>query len=155
MEKDIKNIIVIGKIVAPQGLRGEVRVQTYTENPQDFQKLKVKSSKFKDGDFKFVRVVPSSDLIIAKIAGFDDRNAAESLRGTELYISRDSLPALGADEYYQADLIGMVVLSGGEPVGTVVTMHNFGAGDILELDNGEMLSFVGADVDMEHRAIIL
>ena len=97
---DSKNILV-GKIVAPQGIRGEVRVQTFTSTPRDFQKLKIKSTRFNDGDFKFVRVVPNSTVIIGKITGIDDRNTAETLRGTELFIERDTLPDLKADEFYQ------------------------------------------------------
>ena len=80
---DSKHILV-GKIVAPQGIRGEVRVQTFTDTPVDFKKLKIKSVRFNDGDFKFVRTVPNSNVIIAKISGIDDRNAAETLRGTVL-----------------------------------------------------------------------
>lgn len=147
------NKILVGKIVAPQGLRGEVRVQTYTQNPLDIAKLKVESENLKSDDFKFVRALPNSDVIIAKITGFDDRTAAESLRGTELFILRDSLPELPAGEYYQADLIGMDVERDGTTIGRVTDMQNFGAGDILELDNGEMISFQNADVDMGNKII--
>ena len=64
--------ILVGKIVAAQGIRGEVRVQTFTENPQDFQKLAVFSAGFGDGDFKFVRAVPNSNVVIAKIRGVNE-----------------------------------------------------------------------------------
>ena len=147
--------ILVGKIVAPQGIRGDVRIQTYSENPQDFQKFKVQSVKFKETDFKFVRVVPNSTVIIAHIAGYDDRNAAETLRGTELYINRDTLPDLKDSEYYQADLIGFSVMRDGEKIGIVAGFQNFGAGDIIELDNGEYVSFIGADVDMKSKTIIV
>ena len=149
---DLKRILV-GKIVAPQGIRGEVRVQTFTATPTDFQKLNIKSSRFNDGDFKFVRAVPNSTVIIAKIHGIDDRNGAETLRGTELYIERDALPDLKENEYYQADLIGFDVLRHGEKIGVVDCFQNYGAGDIIELDNGNMVSFIGADVDMENKTI--
>jgi len=151
MANDTK--ILVGKIVAPQGIRGDVRVQTYSENPGDFREFKVQSSKFKEEDFKFIRVMPNSTVIIAHIAGFDDRNVAETLRGVELYIDRDSLPATRDGEYYQADLIGFAVIRDGEKIGVVAGFQNFGAGDIIELDNGEYVSFVGADVDMEHKEI--
>lgn len=144
------NKILIGKIVAPQGLRGEVRVQTYTEKPTDFQKLAVSNEQL---EIKFVRAVPSSDVIIAKVTGVDDRNAAESLRGTELFIDRASLPALESGEYYQADLVGMTVIQNGITIGIVDSVQNFGAGDILELDNGDMISFNGASVDMANKTI--
>ena len=148
------NKILIGKIVAPQGIRGEVRVQTYTASPNDFQKFKVQSSKFKQNEFHFVRRLnPTSSVIVARVDGYPDRTAAESLRGTELFVSRADLPAPGDGEYYQADLIGFDVLRGGEKIGVVAGFQNFGAGDIIELDNGEMVSFIGADVDIVGRHI--
>lgn len=149
---DAKQILV-GKIVAPQGIRGEVRVQSYAENPADFKKFVVYSNRFDNGAFKFVRAVPNSNVIIAKINGVDDRNAAEGLRGTELYIARDALPDLRDGEYYQADLIGFDVIRDGVKIGIVECFQNYGAGDIIELDNGDMVSFVGAVVDMGARIV--
>lgn len=147
------NKILVGKIVAPQGIRGEVRVNTYTEKPTDFKTLNVFSDKFNAGDFKFVRAVPSSNVIIAKIHGVDDRNVAETLRGTELFIVRDTLPPVADDEYYQADLIGFDVVQNGNKIGIVDCFQNYGAGDIIELDNGDMVSFMGASVDFENKII--
>ena len=145
--------ILVGKIVAPQGIRGEVRVQSFAENPRDFQKFSVQSAKFNDGDFAFVRVVPNSNVVIAKIRGVDNRNVAETMRGTELFITRDALPQLENGEYYQADLIGFDVVRNEQKIGAVVCFQNYGAGDIIELDNGDMVSFVGANVDMDARKI--
>lgn len=145
--------ILVGKIVAPQGIRGEVRVQSYAENPADFKKFVVYSNRFASGAFKFVRAVPNSNVIIAKISGVDDRNVAEGLRGTELYIARDALPDLRDGEYYQADLIGFDVIRDGVKIGIVECFQNYGAGDIIELDNGDMVSFVGAVVDMGARIV--
>ena len=151
---DSKHILV-GKIVAPQGIRGEVRVQTFTDTPVDFKKLKIKSVRFNDGDFKFVRTVPNSNVIIAKISGTDDRNAAETLRGTELFIERDTLPVLKEDEFYQADLIGFDVVRDDRKIGIVDCFQNYGAGDIIELNNGDMVSFVGAKVDTKNKIIYI
>ena len=149
---DSKHILV-GKIVAPQGIRGEVRVQTFTDTPVDFKKLKIKSMRFNDDDFKFVRTVPNSNVIIAKISGIDDRNAAETLRGTELFIERSALPDLKEDEFYQADLIGFDVVRNGTKIGVIDCFQNYGAGDIIELDNGDMVSFIGAEVDMQNKTV--
>lgn len=149
---DAKQILV-GKIVAPQGIRGEVRVQSFAENPVDFKKMAIKSNRFSDCDFKFVRVVPNSNVVIAKIRGVDDRNAAETLRGTELFIVRDALPDLRENEYYQADLIGFDVVRNGKKIGVVDCFQNYGAGDIIELDNGDMVSFIGATVDFDMRTV--
>lgn len=147
--------ILIGKIVAPQGIRGEVRVQSFAEKIMDFQKFNVHSNRFADGDFKFVRAVPNANVVIAKIRGVDDRNTAEALRGTELFINRDALPDLNTNEYYQADLIGFAVVRDGAQIGTVDCFQNYGAGDIIELDNGDMVSFVGASVDMGGKVIVV
>ena len=147
--------ILVGKIVAPQGIRGDVRVQTYSEKPSDFQNFKVQSSKFKETDFRFIRAVPNSTVIIAHINGFDDRNAAENLRGVELFIERSTLPETNDGEYYQSDLIGFSVIRDGKKIGTVAGFQNFGAGDIIELDNGDYVSFIGADVDMAAQEIRL
>ena len=151
---DSKHILV-GKIVAPQGIRGEVRVQTFTSTPSDFQKLNIKSLRFKDEAFRFVRTIPNSNVIIAKISGIDDRNAAETLRGTELFIERGALPDLKENEFYQADLIGFDVVRNGKKLGIVDCFQNYGAGDIIELDNGEMVSFIGADVNIENKIIYI
>ncbi len=148
--------ILVGKIVAPQGIRGDVRVQTYTAQPDDFRNLEIISDRFAASDFKFVRLLnPMSSVIIAHIGGINDRNAAETLRGTDLFINRDRLPQLGTDEYYQADLIGFDVVRDGQKIGMVACFQNFGAGDIIELDNGDMVSFSGADVDINSKTIAI
>ncbi len=145
--------ILVGKIVAPQGIRGEVRVQTFTEKPSDFQSLAVFGDKIPVDALHFVRVVPNTNVIIARVDGITDRNAAETLRGMALYINRDDLPVPRDGEYYQADLIGMTVVRGDVELGRVVGFQNFGAGDIIELDGGDMVSFKGAKVDFENKLI--
>lgn len=146
--------ILVGKIVAPQGIRGEMRVQTYTAAPTDFKNLKIHSDKFNSDDLHFVRLLnPTSSVIIVRVNGINDRNAAETLRGTELFIMRDALPDLSDNEYYQSDLIGFTVIRNGEKIGIVDGFQNFGAGDIIELDNGDMISFVGATVDLDKKII--
>lgn len=147
--------ILVGKIVAPQGIRGEVRVQAFTEKPSDFQSLSVFGDKIPAGALHFVRVVPNTNVVITRVDGTNDRNAAETLRGTELYVNRDDLPATRDGEYYQADLIGMAVMRGGMELGRVACFQNFGAGDIMELENGDMVSFRGANVDFEKKIITI
>jgi 16S rRNA processing protein RimM len=149
-----ENKILVGKIVAPQGIRGEFRVQSFAQQPIDFKKFHIFCDKCDDGQFHFVRVL-KQNIIIANIDGINDRNTAESLRGTELYISRDDLPKLKENEYYQSDLIGFDVVREGKKIGVVDCFQNFGAGDIIELDNGEMVSFINADVDMANKQIIV
>jgi len=131
--------ILVGKIVAAQGVKGELRVQTFTESPDDL-------AKFNTG-VKFVRAA-GPNAAICRMDFVADRSAAEKLRGRELFINRSDLPKLKKGEHYIADLIGMSV--GPRKVADV---HNFGAGDILELDNGDMISFNGATVDYEKKEI--
>lgn len=148
--------ILVGKIVAPQGVRGDVRVHTYTASPTDLRTMRVHSKMFTHDAFNFIRRLnPTSDVIIAHINGFDDRNSVEQLRGIEMFINRTELPQTKSDEYYQTDLIGMSVVRDGIKIGTVVCFQNFGAGDIIELDNGDMVSFIGATVDMNNKTIIV
>lgn len=153
MHKDSK--ILVGKIVAMQGVRGDVRVQTFTEKPQDFAKFKIQSSKFNPDDFKFIRALPNTNVIIAHIKGVEDRTSAEVLRGTDLFIDRDSLPKTHDGEYYQADLIGFDVIQNGISVGKIVCFQNFGAGDIIEVENGNMFAFRGANVNFEAKTVTI
>ena len=118
------NRILVGKIVAFQGVRGDVRVQTYTAAPSDFRDLKIISNKFATKDFKFVRALPSTNVIIAHINGFEDRTSVEVLRGTELFIERDTLPEIKDGEYYQSDLIGFYVVRDGKKIGIVDCFHD-------------------------------
>ena len=145
--------ILVGKIVAPQGIRGEVRVQTYTENPTDMKQLTIHSPRLSDGAFHFVRAIPSSSVIIARIDGVNNRNAADLLRGVELFINRDDLPRLPDGEYYHTDLIGMRVVRDGVQIGVVDNVQNYGGGDILELDNGDLIAFNSVDVDIDNKTI--
>ena len=148
--------ILVGKIVAPQGLRGEFRVQSFSSNPNDFKGFHIISDKFTPEQFHFVRVHnQKSNMIIAKIDTVSDRNSAENLRGTELFIMRSDLPELKQNEFYQHDLIGFTVVQDGKQIGIVDGFQNFGGGDIIELDNGEMVSFIGASVDTENRIITI
>ncbi|MBR3147729.1 MAG: 16S rRNA processing protein RimM [Alphaproteobacteria bacterium] len=149
---DSNNKILVGKIVAPQGIRGEFRVQSFAEKPEDFKGFRIVCDRFDAEKFHFVRVL-KQNVIIAKIDGVDDRNTAESLRGTELFVFRDDLPKLKENEYYQSDLIGFDVVRDGKKIGVADCFQNFGGGDIIELDNGEMVSFVGANVDFDNQVI--
>lgn len=152
--KDNRRILV-GKIVAPQGIRGEVRVQTFTASPDDFKNLVVFGNGISADSFRFVRALHGTNVIIARITGINDRNVAETLRGTELFVERDTLPDAKPGEYYQADLIGMRVVRDGIELGRVACFQNFGAGDIMELDNGDMVAFRGASVDFETNVILI
>jgi 16S rRNA processing protein RimM len=137
--------ILVGKIAAPQGLHGEFRVRTFTETPADLAEL--------NAGVKFVRAA-APNIAICRMDGVNDRAAAEKLCGTELFVGRDELPPIEDGRHYIADLIGMKVIgAAADSESHVAAVHNFGAGDILELDNGQMISFNGAAVDYEKKCI--
>jgi 16S rRNA processing protein RimM len=125
--------VLLATIGAPHGLRGEVRVKSFTADPmslRDYGRLTAADGR----TFDIERLRPAKQVVIAKFRGINDRNAAEALNGTELYIERGKLPAAEEDAFYHADLIGLTALSeAGEELGTVTAIHDFGAGDILEI----------------------
>ncbi|MEZ5898679.1 MAG: ribosome maturation factor RimM [Hyphomicrobiaceae bacterium] len=126
--------VLLGTIATAHGIRGEVMLRTYTSDPDaiaDYGALTDKSGK-RTFKIKSLRVTPKG--VIARIDGVDDRNQAEGLRGTDLYVSRAQLPATEEQEFYHADLIGLEARNaGGAVVGEIVAVANFGAGDLLEV----------------------
>lgn len=126
--------ILLGDIGRAQGLKGEVRIRSFTQDPgaiASYGPLEVE-----DGtrlvEFEKLRI--DGNGLVARIKGVATREAAEALNGTKLFIGRERLPAHGEDEWYHADLIGLSVRDkDGAPFGTVVAVHNFGASDILEI----------------------
>ena len=130
----IENPVLIAKIGAPHGIKGEVRVKSFTDDPLalgDYGSLY-------SGDgrkFKLMRARLQKNLVIAKFKGVNFRDEAEALNGIELFIDRSMLPDdTEEDEYYVTDLIGMdVVDETGTKVGTIAAVPDFGAGDLLEI----------------------
>ena len=140
--------VCIGKIVSVHGIRGEVKVRSYTSNPTDLDKYGDVENQTGNRIFKIKVVGFSKDNLRVKIEGVSDRNTAETLVGTEFYVNRNIFPELGEEEFYQTDLIGLKVYlkSLDEEIGVVVGLSNFGAGEILEIKlntqkDTEMLPF--------------
>ncbi len=127
--------ICLGKITGVHGIKGEVKIKSFTSSDADIGTYG--NLENKDGSKVFaIKVIGhSKELLRCKIKGIDDRNAAETLVGTELYVNREVLPDLEEEEYYLADLIGLKVIDKNSEleVGTVAGVYNFGAGDILEI----------------------
>ena len=143
--------VCIGVIAGAHGVRGQVRVKSFTAEPQDVTAYGPVTDASGVRQFDLRITGAARGMMLAKIDGVGDRDAADLLRGTELYVDRDRLPDPDEDEFYYTDLIGLdVVSTGGEPLGTVRAMHNFGAGDMIELENGsgktELLPFTAAVV---------
>jgi 16S rRNA processing protein RimM len=125
--------ILLGRIVRPHGTRGEVAILAYTAQPEDVAAYG--SLLGADGSlYTITSARVTARGVIARLEGVDDRTAAEALKDVELYVERHRLPPAHEGEYYHADLIGLTAVDrGGETIGRIVAVHNFGAGDILEI----------------------
>lgn len=137
--KDDLNRICLGAIVGVHGIRGEVKVKSYTATDTDIGSFGALSNEDESQTFVLKVTGRSKELLRCKIKGVDDRNKAETLIGTKFYIRRDRLPELTqTDQYYLADLVGLKVLDMQNcEVGKVSGLYNFGAGDIVELKLSE------------------
>jgi len=127
--------VCLGQIGAAHGVRGEVRVYSFTADPSAIASYGPLESE--DGRVLEIEAMrPAKDHFVAKISGVADRNAAELLKNVKLYVPRERLPEPDEpDEFYHADLIGLAVVDrDGQTLGTVVAVHNFGAGDLIEMN---------------------
>lgn len=131
----LENPVLIAVIGAAQGLRGEVRVRSFTDDPTaigDYGMLHAGDGR----TFEVLEVREAKNVVIVRFRGVNDRTAAEALNGLELYIDRDNLPdeELDDDEFFYADLEGLEAVDGeGRSYGKVSAIYDFGAGDLLEL----------------------
>jgi 16S rRNA processing protein RimM len=121
-------------ITGAHGVKGRVRIKSFTADPSSIASYGPLSDE--SGERRFVVEVTgeSKGTLLAEIDGVDDRDAADALRGTRLYVDRSALPAPEEEEFYQADLIGLAALRGdGSTLGKVVAVNDFGAGASLEI----------------------
>jgi 16S rRNA processing protein RimM len=126
--------ICVGAVAGVHGVRGLVRVKSFTEVPADIAAYGPLTDVDGVRRFELEIVGSAKGVLLARLNGVQDRNAAEALKGVEFYVDRDTLPAPNEEEFYHADLIGLpVVLSDGEAYGTVRALHEFGAGDMIEI----------------------
>lgn len=131
--------VCVAQIGAAHGLKGKVRLRSFTQAPSDFatygpletedgtRRLEIEETRF------------AKDHFVAKFEGVDDRNAAEALRNVNLYVARDKLPDVAEDEtFYHTDLVGLAAVTRDKSAfGEVIAVQNFGAGDILEIRRGD------------------
>jgi 16S rRNA processing protein RimM len=144
--------VCLGQIGAPHGVRGEVRLRSFTAEPDAIAAYG--PLQMEDGRTIAIESLrPAKDHFVAALAGIHDRDAAAQLANVKLYVPRGRLPQLAdPEEFYHSDLIGLAVVDrGGQRLGSVVAIHNFGAGDLIELkldDNSktEMLAFNDTNV---------
>src|ERR1700736_4984148 len=126
--------ICIARIGGPPGVRGAVKLWTFTEDPFAVKTYGPLLTKDGARSFEVATAREAKGHLVATLKGIATREEAERLNGIELYIAREKLPATDENEYYHADLIGLAAVnSANEPIGRVLAIHNFGAGDIIEI----------------------
>src|SRR5216117_2537295 len=127
--------ICVARIGAAHGVRGAVKLCTFTEDPLAVTRYGQLMTKDGARQFEVTHVREAKDHLVATLKGIATREDAERLNGIELYIAREKLPETDEDEYYHADLIGLAAVNAAnEPLGCVTAIHNFGAGDIIEIE---------------------
>lgn len=130
----VEDKLCIAVIAGVHGVRGDVRVKSFTANPEDLSAYGPLTDKTGAREFRIKIHGVARGLLRAHIKGVDNRNAAEALAGVELYIERGRLPKPEEDEFYHADLVGLkAALVDGSDYGTVRALHDFGAGDVIEI----------------------
>lgn len=153
-------MVLLGIITAPHGIKGEVKIHTFTESPENITAYGPLTDKSGTKTFKISVVRTSGDHLVARINGISDRNEAEKLRKQELYVFRSQLPETASDEYYIEDLVELkVVDASGLIIGSIVYVHNFGGGEIVEVKKidgqTEFHPLANFEIDLnEERAIL-
>ena len=129
-----RNLIRVARVAGAFGVKGEVRISAFTEDPKTL--LAHKTLLREDGapGLTLLSGRAQKDNLIARVEGIETPEAADAMRGLQLYIPRDALPEPDEDEFYLSDLVGLAAVSPtGEPLGRIKTVRDFGAGDILEI----------------------
>jgi 16S rRNA processing protein RimM len=150
--------IALAAVAGAHGIKGEVRLKLFTQSAESLErheKLFVAGN-----ERRLLAIRESGKTIIARVEGISDRSAAEALRGELVEINRSDLPPLGENEYYHADLIGLPALDReGKPVGSVVAVENYGAGDLLEIEDPagkrSLIPFRSGIADLEEGRVIV
>lgn len=157
-------MILLGEIGAAHGIRGEVRLRSYTTEPAAIAQYGPLTDKSGSNVFVISAIRNTAKGLIARIAGVNDRTAAEQLRNTELYVPRSRLPEPESGTYYYEDLMGLAVVSpDGAHLGIVRAIANYGAGDLLEYEKHdqsetELVPFTSIfvpQVDLAHGRVVV
>ncbi len=126
--------VCLGVISGPHGVRGEVKIRSFTERPDDVAAYGALEDESGQRSFSLTVRGRGGASVIARLVGIDDREAAQALAGTRLFVAREALPRPAAEEYYHVDLVGLrAERHDGQSLGRVSAIHNFGAGDVLEI----------------------
>jgi len=126
--------ILIGRIAGAHGIRGEVLIQSYAAVPEAIVGYGPLTDPSGRQAFTIVSARATPRGVVARLEGVSDRTAAEGLKGVELFVARARLPTPGEGEFYHADLIGLTAVdAAGQAFGRIAAVHNFGAGDLIEI----------------------
>lgn len=145
--------VCLGVVIGAHGVRGFVKVKPFTAEPDAVAAYGPVETKDGKRRFRIDAMGMAKEAVICRLEGVSDRDAADALRGTELYVAREKLPEVDEEEgWYHADLIGLAAVGAdGKAYGQVVGVENFGAGDLLEIARPEggqtvFLPFTAANV---------
>jgi len=126
--------VCVGIITAAHGVRGAVRVKSFTADPKDVARYGPLEDESGERRWSLSLMRSAKGVVVCRVGGVSDRNGADALRGLRLYLPRAALPPTAEEEYYHADLIGLqALLADGTRLGQVRAIHDFGAGDTLEI----------------------
>ena len=127
--------VCLGRAIGARGLKGEVRIKTFTQDPLAISGYGPLEDEAGARRFEITKVTAAKDGVVARIKGVTTREDAEALKGTQFFVNRDKLPEVEDEgEFYFADLTGLVAVNGeGAALGQVISVQNFGAGDLLEI----------------------
>lgn len=151
--------VLLGVVAAPHGVRGLVRIKSFTEDPMAIGTYGPLSDETGKKTYRVEVLSAARGTVLARIEGIADRTAAEALRGLRLYVERDALPDAGEREWYEADLIGLPAVGrDGRDWGKVIAFHDFGAGPVMEVSGGAMLPFTDEavpEIDVEGGKVVV
>lgn len=151
--------VLLGVVAAPHGVRGLVRIKSFTEDPMAVGAYGPLSDEAGKKEYRVEALSAARGAVLARIDGVADRTAAEALRGLRLYVEREALPEAGEREWYEADLVGLPVVGrDGRDWGKVIAFHDFGAGPVMEMSGGVMLPFTDEavpEIDIEGGKVVV
>jgi 16S rRNA processing protein RimM len=154
-----KDRVLLGVVAAPHGVRGLVRIRSYTEDPMAVAAYGPLSDETGKNAYRVEALSAARGAVLARIEGIADRTAAEALRGLRLYVERERLPGTGEREWYEADLVGLSAIGrDGRDWGKVIAFHDFGAGSVMEVSGGVMLPFTDEavpEIDVEGGKVVV
>lgn len=159
-----KDRVLLGIVAAPHGVRGLVRIKSFTEDPMSVAAYGPLSDETGKKAYRVEALSATRDAVLARIEGVANRTAAEALRGLRLYVERSALPDAGERQWYEADLVGLAAVGrDGRDWGKVTAFHDFGAGPTMEVSGGPsngsvMLPFTDEavpEIDVEGGKVVI